>query len=165
MIKHKTRETYMSRHHLIPKIRGGTYSKKNLLHLWRDRHNLWHNIFSVLTIHEIINLLDKGRYAREIVKNVYWKQLFKEKSARDVQLILIRIRRIKKHLRKQVLYFFLFVDQQSPFFSHQTRSGSPQQCLLQFQSTVPFLLYKYKAYSVLPSRVQISIPSFFEFSR
>ena len=100
MIKHKTRDTYMSRHHLIPKIRGGTYSKRNILNLWRDRHNLWHNIFADLTLDEIIKMLDKGRYANEVVKNIYWKQLFKNKNAKQAQLILIRIKRIKKHLRK-----------------------------------------------------------------
>lgn len=95
MRHHKKTGQHLSRHHLIPRIRGGTNSKKNLLLLWRDKHNLWHNIFSVSTLDEIIFLLKKGRYANLVCKNFYWRIMWKEKTPEDVRQVMLRIKRFK----------------------------------------------------------------------
>ncbi len=46
---------HLSKHHLIPKSRGGRSTAQNLLKLWRKRHDAWHYLFDNLTLWEIID--------------------------------------------------------------------------------------------------------------
>jgi hypothetical protein len=49
----------LTKHHLIPKSRGGNKSEENLLQMWSDKHHLWHELWGNRTIDEIIVLLQK----------------------------------------------------------------------------------------------------------
>jgi hypothetical protein len=49
----------MTRHHVIPRSRGGSECNKNVLRLWNDKHECWHTLFSNKTIPEIIALLKR----------------------------------------------------------------------------------------------------------
>lgn len=53
----RCRKAFISRHHLCPKSRGGSMSDSNLLKLWRDRHDMWHDLFGNRTLDEIIAVL------------------------------------------------------------------------------------------------------------
>ena len=46
-----------TRHHLIPKIRGGKNGDDNLLLLYAEKHEHWHKIFGNRTLEEIILVL------------------------------------------------------------------------------------------------------------
>jgi len=59
--KHRKR----NRHHLIPKSRGGSKSKRNLLLMKIIRHNEWHKIFGLMTLDEVIELLIRVRDAKK----------------------------------------------------------------------------------------------------
>lgn len=94
---HPKRKTHLTRHHLIPKSRGGTYAARNILRLWRDSHNFWHQIFTDYTLDEIIVSLDRRPFIYDTSGRA-WVQLFKERTPYDVRDILVRIARIKKTL-------------------------------------------------------------------
>lgn len=64
----KRRKNYISRHHLCPKERLKLHTENEnqvrenyhrILNLWRDKHNAWHLLFHNLTLHEIIELLQR----------------------------------------------------------------------------------------------------------
>jgi hypothetical protein len=44
-------------HHLTAKSRGGRYNDSNLLLIARDKHDIWHRLFGLLSLEEVINLL------------------------------------------------------------------------------------------------------------
>ena len=48
-----------SRHHLTPRSRGGSSLDSNLLNMDLHRHQAWHLLFKNLTLHEIIELLQR----------------------------------------------------------------------------------------------------------
>lgn len=47
-----------TRHHLTPKVKGGTISNRNILYIKRDWHNLWHELFGNMNLREVIELLE-----------------------------------------------------------------------------------------------------------
>ena len=52
-------------HHLIPRCRGGSDKPSNLLLIKADRHDLWHKIFGVRTLDEVIKLLLRLKRMKE----------------------------------------------------------------------------------------------------
>lgn len=98
-VRHPFRDTFLTTHHLKPKIRllPHTYSPQNKLKLWRDRHNLWHKWFKVLTLREIINQWDSFRMYYNTPE---WKLLFHDLSFREANKLLKRVARIKRHTKK-----------------------------------------------------------------
>jgi hypothetical protein len=100
MTQHPKRGTHMSRHHLVPKIRGGHLVPSNTLRLWRDNHNFWHQLFNNRTLPEVITFLHN--YRSQELKRKYespaWKKLFGDKTLKEVIIILKRIKRIKSKL-------------------------------------------------------------------
>lgn len=100
--KHPTRKTYLSKHHLLPKQRGGHLSPCNTLRLWRDKHDAWHYVFGQLNLDEIIHaLFARYRTVIKTSKTKQWKFLFKGKSIKKVIALLKRIRKIKRSLKKK----------------------------------------------------------------
>jgi 5-methylcytosine-specific restriction endonuclease McrA len=62
MMKRKKRKLRkrMTRHHLIPKSRGGSKANYNLLILdWDRHHKQWHALFGNRTIFEVIEVLKR----------------------------------------------------------------------------------------------------------
>lgn len=59
----------MSRHHLTPKSRGGSWSMDNILKLWRDRHDAWHLLFGNMTLSEIIVALTRIERMKERLRD------------------------------------------------------------------------------------------------
>jgi len=59
-MKRYRRKQKMTRHHLIPRVRGGDYSPQNILYLPREKHDAWHSLFGIFTLDEAI------AYLREI---------------------------------------------------------------------------------------------------
>lgn len=64
----KKRKNHLGRHHLCPKERFKLHTEyqnqvrenfSRVLMLWRDKHNSWHHLFHNLTLHEIIELLQR----------------------------------------------------------------------------------------------------------
>jgi hypothetical protein len=53
-----------NRHHLVPKSRGGSASKRNLLYISVTTHCEWHKVFKNLTLDEVIELLMRVRRAK-----------------------------------------------------------------------------------------------------
>lgn len=101
LIWHRSRDTYMSKHHLVPKCLGGSKKSHNLLRLWRDKHDAWHRIFENQTISEIIPVLIHGR--KNIGKWVgtsHWKLLFGDKNLIEVYLLLTKLQQIKLYIRE-----------------------------------------------------------------
>lgn len=50
----------MTRHHLVPKSRGGNGSDSNLLRMkWYQHHTQWHMLFGNLSLDEIITCLQR----------------------------------------------------------------------------------------------------------
>lgn len=97
--KHPFRKTELSRHHLIPRCRGGYGSPKNILRLWRDSHNFWHNLFGRSTLDEIIVILSQPHCRR--YEHPSWKLLFKDKTPHQVSRILWRVKLIKMKLKRK----------------------------------------------------------------
>ncbi len=97
LIQHPKRNTYLSKHHLHPKKRGGTRHYSNILKLWRDRHDSWHYCFGQFNLHEIIgNIKNNTITIRNVQKSRHWKFLFKDKTNVEIILLLIRVRKMKK---------------------------------------------------------------------
>lgn len=58
--RHKRLWRVKTRHHLIPKSRGGTNRPENLLTLnWEEHHQYWHKLFGNRTIEEVIEVLQR----------------------------------------------------------------------------------------------------------
>ena len=51
----------MSKHHLIPRSRGGTNDPDNIMMIEEDLHHKWHMLFGNQTISQIITMLEKIR--------------------------------------------------------------------------------------------------------
>jgi len=56
---------FRNRHHLVPKSRGGSMSKRNLFYIDGDVHRRWHMVFGNRTLEEIIALLIRVQRAKE----------------------------------------------------------------------------------------------------
>lgn len=98
-IYHPFRDTFLTIHHLKPKVRlfSHTYSPQNKLMLWRDKHNIWHIFFKVLTLQEIINQWNSfERY----YNTSEWKLLFHNLSFKEAKNLLKRVARIKRNIKK-----------------------------------------------------------------
>lgn len=57
-----------NRHHLIPKSRGGNMSCQNLLLIKIEKHKYWHKIFGLLTLDEVILLLQRLQRCKKLQK-------------------------------------------------------------------------------------------------
>lgn len=94
MIQHPFRNTFLTKHHILAKIRGGVGSKRNLIKLWRDKHNAYHIIFHNDTFREALAKLNiyykKHKYSKE------WKLLFKDLTIDEIRKLLQRVIKIKK---------------------------------------------------------------------
>lgn len=92
---HPRRDTFLTKHHLLPKCRKLRHSSRsrNILNIWWDRHVVWHNIFLNYTIHEIIQNWQNFRIHFKTEK---WKTLFHNLSFDDSRKLLIRLVRIKR---------------------------------------------------------------------
>lgn len=100
LIWHHSRDTYMSKHHLVPKSKGGCKREHNLLRLWRDKHDAWHNLFSNHVLSDILEILLHGKY--NIGKHIgskNWVLLFGNKNIVEVYALLKRVQRMKNRLR------------------------------------------------------------------
>ena len=64
MVKHK-KKSRRNHHHLIPRCRGGSDSPDNILLIKAERHDLWHKIFGVRTLDEVIELLIRLKRMKE----------------------------------------------------------------------------------------------------
>lgn len=91
---HPKRMVELSKHHLLPKTRKqkNTHEPRNILLLWRDKHNAWHAIFKIYTLGEIISNWQKFKICH---KSKYWKCLFKDLNFIEARLLLIRMKRRK----------------------------------------------------------------------
>ena len=56
---------WRNRHHLTPKSRRGSMSKRNLLYVDGNVHRRWHEVFGNRTLEEIIALLIRVQRAKE----------------------------------------------------------------------------------------------------
>jgi 5-methylcytosine-specific restriction endonuclease McrA len=54
----------LTRHHIIPRSRGGGNAKTNLFLLWNNRHEAWHTLFGNSTIDEAIAILNRIKRAK-----------------------------------------------------------------------------------------------------
>lgn len=97
-IKHPHRETTLSRHHILNKIRGGTMCPKNILRLWRDKHNCWHYIFKDRTIDEIMYTM--STYYDHYSQTDEWRVLFKDLPLLQIVRLLERTMKIKRSLKR-----------------------------------------------------------------
>lgn len=95
----------LRKHHLIPKIRKGIGSPSNLLNLWDYKHLNWHLLFRERTLNEIIFEIDKLYVEYRATKE--WFSLFKYKELWEVNLLLCRVRSIKRTLKKRRMNAFL----------------------------------------------------------
>ena len=98
LIWHRSRDTYMSKHHLIAKSLGGCKKEHNLLRLWRDSHNSWHVIFDNETLTSILDILLHGK--RNIGKYVggkHWKMLFGNRTLIEAYILLKRVHSLKQY--------------------------------------------------------------------
>ncbi len=48
-----------NRHHLVPRSKGGRNHVSNLLLMHIDRHEAWHRLFKLMTVEEVIKLLQR----------------------------------------------------------------------------------------------------------
>ena len=55
---------WRNKHHLIPKSRGGSGCRRNLLYISVTTHCEWHKVFKNLTLDEVIELLMRVRRAK-----------------------------------------------------------------------------------------------------
>ena len=94
-IIHPFRDTFLSRHHMLPKVRKlkGSGRPENILMLWRDRHNVFHEIFGNFTFMEIISNWNKFQKHWGTKK---WKFLFHDLSEKEARNLLKRTYRMKK---------------------------------------------------------------------
>jgi hypothetical protein len=55
---------WRNRHHLVPKSRGGSMSRRNLLYVDGNVHRRWHEVFGNRTLEEVIALLLRVQRAK-----------------------------------------------------------------------------------------------------
>jgi hypothetical protein len=65
MSKHRK---HLTKHHLLARCRRGKSQEWNLLQLWNDRHEIWHTLFGVRNLREIIQLLERVEQAKNSQK-------------------------------------------------------------------------------------------------
>ena len=97
-IPHPSRNTFLSKHHIVSKRRKGTKIPSNILLLWRDRHDAWHRLFNHMTIIEIVNYLKSPK--RVINYTDDWFLVFGYKSKYDAVDLLYRVHRAKLRLKE-----------------------------------------------------------------
>lgn len=96
MIKHHTRDTFLTKHHLRPRSRGGSNSPKNLVMIWRDKHDSLHLLFGNSTLDEILQILLKGtKHIGKHVGGKHWILLFGNKNLIEAYRLLKRVQSIK----------------------------------------------------------------------
>lgn len=93
MIQHPFRDTFLSKHHIINKIRGGKTRPNNILMLWRDKHSAFHFLFSDLSLSQI---LQRWNFYEKYVNTYQWKLVFNSKDFNYCKDVLKRVNRIKK---------------------------------------------------------------------
>jgi hypothetical protein len=102
LIWHNSRDTYMSKHHLVPKSLGGCKKEYNLLRLWRDKHDSFHKIFENETLSQILETLLHGR--KNIGKYVgtkHWSLLFGNRTLIEAYLLLKRVHELKQYRKNK----------------------------------------------------------------
>ena len=95
MVNHPFRDTFLTKHHIRPKIRGGILSPDNTLKIWYDKHQAYHRLFGTLVLDEIISWLKRDVYYS--VQD--WTIVFGSKTPVEAVSLLIRVRRIKRSLK------------------------------------------------------------------
>lgn len=60
------RKRKRTKHHLLPRSRGGTSSPENILVLWNNRHEAYHEFFGNATISEAIAILYRIKRAKKL---------------------------------------------------------------------------------------------------
>jgi hypothetical protein len=70
-------------------------SPKNMLKLWRDKHNAWHRVYNNLTIDEVILCIHNIKPTDD------WFVIWKFKSNAEIIAILQRVMRIKRQLKRK----------------------------------------------------------------
>ena len=66
--KHGKHYRYRNRHHLVARARGGRGQEWNLLLIQEERHELWHRIFGLRDLDEIIQLLIRLKRIKDFKK-------------------------------------------------------------------------------------------------
>jgi hypothetical protein len=65
-------EKKLTKHHILPRSRGGVLNPGNILFLKREKHDVWHKLFKDMTIEEAISLLQRTQRMKEsLMKNGY----------------------------------------------------------------------------------------------
>ena len=77
----------VNRHHLVPRTKGGTKSRDNLLRSHRYKHECWPFLFKQKTVDEIIVFLEKNPLLPK-QRPVLWAILFEGISVSDVIVML-----------------------------------------------------------------------------
>jgi len=94
--KHILYNMGMDRHHLTPCFRNGKTTKRNIVWIYRKKHNCWHYLFLHLTLEEVILFLRKnGHYIKRKHPND-WEIIFKKMTVEEAINFLERLARIKK---------------------------------------------------------------------
>jgi hypothetical protein len=69
--KKTKRFTRITKHHLTPRCRGGANTFQNLLALNEKRHEAWHILFGVLTLDEVIAVLQRLKKAKDEIETPF----------------------------------------------------------------------------------------------
>lgn len=56
----------LTKHHIVPRSRGGSNDPENIMWLSEKKHEAWHILFANKTIPEIIGLLKKIQKRRRL---------------------------------------------------------------------------------------------------
>lgn len=62
----------ITKHHLIPRSKGGTNDPENLLMIEEELHHAWHLLFGNRTISQIIRMLTKIKYSPN--KTIFYRR-------------------------------------------------------------------------------------------
>ena len=58
----------ITRHHILPKCRNGNGKPHNIAHLKWEKHKAWHSLFGNRTLTEAIQLLERWKAIRTLIK-------------------------------------------------------------------------------------------------
>lgn len=94
---HPKRDTFLTRHHILPRHRKGKSIPSNTLKLWRDRHDAVHFLFGNQTLNEIVYDMNYYWYKHKDTK--HWKLLFRDLPLLEVVRLLERTIKIKSSLK------------------------------------------------------------------
>lgn len=104
MISHPHRNTFLTTHHILPKVRCSSPKKMNLpsnkLRLWRDRHSAFHYMFFNFTLNEIVYDMNYYWYKHKDTK--HWKLLFRDLPLLQIVRLLERTIKIKSSLKSRL---------------------------------------------------------------